>query len=327
MSWLDAVGLYPFWIGVIIVAELLFPFLVLDAVLIATRFRSSWHGTAARTVPLLRLVIGCAVFLYVPVRVFFDTATVRDTEVRVAIANLPAELRGLRLTLVADLQVDRYTGSSKITQMQSIVKARAPDLLLSGGDVVTNGVSFLAEAGQAMCAMAGTLGSVAVMGDHDFWSAPSTIRNLHERCGWLFLENEHHLFTRGGRRILVSGLTHIYSRKLSTAELDAFLSHAPEADVRILLAHQPAEEVVRRASAHRYDLVVAGHTHGGQIVLHPLGIPLTPSMFETDYYQGEYRLGATQVIVSRGLGLTLAPIRYHAPAEVVTVELRVKSEE
>jgi len=48
---------------------------------------------------------------------------------------------------------------------------------------------------------------------------------------------------------------------------------------------------------------------------------ITPSMTETSYYQGVYNIGATTVVVTRGVGLTLAPVRYHAPAEVTTLTL------
>jgi hypothetical protein len=91
--------------------------------------------------------------------------------------------------------------------------------------------------------------------------------------------------------------------------------------LRILLSHQPAEHVVEQAASHGYDLILAGHTHGGQIVLHPLGIPFTPSMRETKFYSGVYRLGESTVVVTNGVGLTLAPIRYHAPAEITSIVL------
>ena len=104
------------------------------------------------------------------------------------------------------------------------------------------------------------------------------------------------------------------------------LDRAPDADLRILLVHQPAEWLLNQASERSYDLLVAGHTHGGQIVIHPLGIPVTASMRETGYYSGEYTLGSMAIVVTNGVGLTLAPVRYHAPAEVTTIVLGTKSQ-
>jgi predicted MPP superfamily phosphohydrolase len=217
--------------------------------------------------------------------------------------------------------VDRYTGAGKLAQLHRIVESRKPELLFSPGDMVTGGTDYVNEAMSAMCVLRGSVGSIAVMGDHDYWSAPDAIEKSFRECQWDFLDNEHRVFEYHGVRILVTGLTHIYGQRLNEPSLDSILSRAPQAGLRVLLVHQPAEWLLQSAAQHGYHLVVAGHTHGGQIVLHPLGIPFTPSMRETPYYSGEYRLGSTGIVVTNGIGLTLAPLRYFAPAEVTTVVL------
>jgi hypothetical protein len=80
--------------------------------------------------------------------------------------------------------------------------------------------------------------------------------------------------------------------------------------------------VIQSAVAHGVDLLLAGHTHGGQIEFHPLGIPLTASMRETRYYTGVHREDSTTVVVTNGVGISIAPLRYHAPAEVTTIVVR-----
>jgi predicted MPP superfamily phosphohydrolase len=200
-----------------------------------------------------------------------------------------------------------------------ILTARAPELLVSAGDVVTSGREYLDDAARALCGWKGSVASAGVLGDHDLWSAPERVREMQVQCGWLFLENEHRLLRLRGRAVCLTGLTHVYGRQLRGDALSRFLASAPRADLHILLTHQPAERVVDAAASARYDIVLAGHTHGGQIVLHPLGIPLTPSMRETRYVSGTYAVGSMTVVVTNGIGLTLAPIRYHAPAEVTSI--------
>jgi predicted MPP superfamily phosphohydrolase len=319
---IDYVFLYPQWISLVIVVELFAPFLLLDAVSFASRFFAAHPDTWRKACAAGRLGLAAAAILYVPVRVLLDTASVQDTTVAIRLKDLPKELRDFRITVVSDIQVDRYTGLSKIGQVHDIVRNQNPELLLSAGDVVTGGTDYLARAEETMCRMRGSLASLAVMGDHDQWSAPETIRDFHEKCGWVFLENDHTVLAWNGKRVLITGLTHIYSRRLKEETLMRILNDAPEADLRVLLVHQPAEWLIRRAAEHGYDIVVAGHTHGGQIVLHPLGVPLTPSMRETEFYSGVYQLGSTLAVVTNGVGLTLAPIRYHAPAEVTTMVLQ-----
>lgn len=321
-AWLDPLFLYPVWIALIISAELLALFLLLEVVGLIWRLVSGRREYMRKVLAYVRIAAAAFAVVYVPSRALFDTLSVEDAETRVAIQSLPRELDGLRITLVGDIQVDRFTGDGKVGQVHSIVSSRKPEFLLSSGDLVTRGRDYLEGARAAICGMSGSVASVAVMGDHDHWSAPDDLRAMQQECGWTFLENEHRLFIHQGKTVLVSGLTHIYSNRLPESVLRQFLGSAPEAEVKMLLAHQPAEEVVRLAADAGYDLVLAGHTHGGQIVFHVLGLPLTPSMRETDYYRGHHRVGDTHVVVTRGVGLTLAPIRYHARAEVTTVVLQ-----
>ena len=318
---LDYLFHYPVWIGMIVIAELLLPFILFDLIAATARFFPSKREKVRKILAIFRCGLLALAVCYVPIRATVDTTHVRDSLHTVTIGELPAELRGLRITLVGDVQVDRYTGQGKVGQVHEIVRKQAPDLLFSGGDVVTSGKDFLAPALRAMCGMRGSIASVAVMGDHDQWSAPEEIRAAQIECGWIFLDNQHKILTVRGRSVLVSGLTHVYSDRMDDGELEAFFEGAPKADLRILLSHQPAQRMVERAARHGYDLILAGHTHGGQIVLHPLGIPLTPSMRETSFYTGLFTEGRSTVVVTNGVGLSLAPLRYHAPAEVTTLVL------
>lgn len=321
VSWADFVFHYPVWIGLIVVVELIGPFVILDLAALAAKLAPSKLEKTRRSLAYVRLLLVACGLLYVPIRVVMDTTRVNDDRVQIALTDLPGEFEGLTLSLIGDLQVDRYTGDSKIDRVHAIVENADPQFLLNSGDNVTSGTAFLKRAGQAMCAMKGSVASVAVFGDHDFWSSPDSVRSLLSECGWAFLVNAHRVFTYRGRTILVSGLTNVYASRLNEADLDRFLDNAPRADLRILLTHQPAERVVSRAAARGYDLVLAGHTHGGQVVLHPFGVPFCPSMRETPFYTGVHRVGKTAVVITNGVGLTLAPVRYHAPAEVTTVRL------
>jgi len=320
-GWLNVLSFYPFWTSLVIVAEILGAFLFFDIVGLLGRFSPSRLPRIKRILAYARLGVAALALLYVPVRTAMDTAHVRETSEQLAIKGLPIELENFRIALVGDVQVDHHTGEGKIGQMHELVRNFDPAILLSSGDVVTSGKEFLDEAARAMCGMRGSVASVAVMGDHDFWSAPEMVREMQVACGWEFLDNKHTIIHYRGKTILISGLTHIYSERLKELELERFLSEAPAADLRILLAHQPAERVIHRAAEAGYHLFLAGHTHGGQIVLHPFGYTVTPSMRETRYYSGLYLVGSMHVVVTNGVGLTLAPIRYHAPAEITNIVL------
>jgi predicted MPP superfamily phosphohydrolase len=133
------------------------------------------------------------------------------------------------------------------------------------------------------------------------------------------LTDEHYLFHYKNSTILVTGITQIYSKRISQQKLDSLLATAPEADLKILLVHQPTGYIIKTAEKYGYDLFLAGHTHGGQVVFKPLGISVTPTRFENFYYTGLHKIGNMDLIITNGIGLTMWPLRYHAPAEIVEI--------
>ena len=314
-------AVYPFWIALISAIELVGPCILIDVTSAALRFRPAWGERWLRRLAIVRLVVGAGVIVFVALKAFVDTSIVRNDVDRITCPDLPRGLEGVRISLVADLQVDRYTGSGKIGQMQRAIEAQRPELVMFAGDIATGGSDYIGEAVAAMCGGKGSIGSIAVMGDHDYWSDPGSIVAGLRTCGWDFLLNEHHIVEYQGRRILVTGLTHVYSQRLTPPRLDSILASAPPADFKIILVHQPAQWLVETAARYGYNLLLAGHTHGGQVVLHPFGVTFTPSMRETRFYSGVYTLGGMAIVVTNGVGLTLAPLRYCAPAEVTTVVL------
>ncbi len=236
----DYLLVYPFWVALIVAVELAPLFLVLDLASIAGRLRPSHRERWQRKLAIVRLALATAGVIFISAHAFIDTSHVRDTVIRTRIHNLPRQLEGLRMTVVGDVQVDRYTGGGKVDQLRRIVESRNPELLFSPGDVVTGGTDYVDAAMSAMCVLKGSVASFAVMGDHDYWSAPDAIEKRFRECRWNFLENEHRVLEYHGSQILVTGLTHIYSQRLNEPALDSILSRAPQADLRILLVHQPA---------------------------------------------------------------------------------------
>ena len=227
------------------------------------------------------------------------------------------------MILFSDLQVDRFTQASKLEQVSRIIKNTRSDFLLFAGDLVTSGKKYTEQATEFVNRFA-VQHRIAVLGDHDFWSDPGRIPQNLRAGGWSFLEDAHQIFTFHGKKILITGVTHIYSKKINRQKLQVLLQNAPEADLKILLVHQPAEFIAETAAANGYQLMLAGHTHGGGIVSHIFGLPVTPSQKETQFYQGFFEFDGLKIMVTNGIGNTLSPLRYHAEAEVRILTIATK---
>ena len=174
---------------------------------------------------------------------------------------------------------------------------------------------------EVMCNTDARIERIACVGDHDVWSNASQIAQGMVNCGWKFLDNKHHIIKYKGCDILVTGITYVYSRRINPGQLQELLVNAPEADLKILLVHQPSQMVMEAAKKYNYHVMLAGHTHGGQIVFKPFGITLTPTMFENSFYSGSYQLGTLTLFVTNGIGLTMMPLRFRAPAEIQQITI------
>ncbi len=323
ISVIDILIVFPFWVGFLTVFELFFYFVAIDLIgLFVKKIPRNIEISFSKPAAYLRAFLFLFLFIYVAASVYFDTYTVRIDSYVSNIQNLPRELKDLKLTLVGDLQIDRYTQETKINDFHLQLKRSDPDILFFAGDLVTRGTHFIPQGLDVMCQTKAGIERIACVGDHDVWSNAAQIAHGLEACGWRFLDNSHRVISYKNRMILVTGITYVYSRRISRQQLDNLLAAAPRADVKILLVHQPSQMVIAAAKRNNYDLMLAGHTHGGQIVFKPFGMTITPTMFENSFYSGKYQLGSLHLFVTNGIGLTMMPLRFRAPAEIQQITLR-----
>lgn len=322
LQWQDYLFLYPFWITLIVVVEIVPYYLLVDIVRLIFRLsKSSYYPQLAKWGSILQFGITIFFMFYVSIISYLNTNRIEVKQYRVPIKNLPAALENINMTLLADVQVDRYTQGAILNSLQEKVRSADADLLLFAGDLVTGGERFINQGVELLCGLNAHVSRIGCLGDHDYWANAERISTGLENCGWNFLNNQHHVVNYNGYKILVTGIVYIYSKRISSQQLNDLLNHAPPTDIKILLVHQPAQKVIEAAKEHGYDLVVAGHTHGGQMVFKPFGFSVTPTMFENPHFSGYSEAYGIPLLITNGIGLTLAPLRYHAPAEVSEISL------
>ena len=137
------------------------------------------------------------------------------------------------------------------------------------------------------------------------------------------------LFAREGGRVKTANarhpnnkvITNTYVSRVSETILDS-LASGNDSDLKIFLAHQPRNYLIDAARKNHFDLYLAGHTHGGQITLLFPFIQLTPTLIETNYIKGDFLFDGMMLIVTRGWGMSLAPVRYNSTPEIVLINLK-----
>jgi len=319
----DILILIPYWIGLIIILEAFPYFLASDLFLLLSKwFSISIRANLVKWIALLKIILFTFFIVFVSIRVYLDTTRIKLSEYDIPVKDLSPEFENLNLVLTGDVQVDKYSPEQKIENYKQDIAKLNPDLLFFAGDLVTSGTFYIDQGIDVLCSTEANLGRVACVGDHDIWSDAGQISEGIKNCGWDFLDDQHKVIPFKDKNILVTGVSYVYSKRISPPQLKELMASAPEADLKILLVHQPSKMVISVAAETGYDVLLAGHTHGGQIIFRPFGFTVTPTQMENDIFTGTFKEDDMNVIITNGIGVSLVPLRYRARGEIVQIKLK-----
>lgn len=203
-----------------------------------------------------------------------------------------------RLMYVSDIHLRRSRCEKLCRQVIESARVCRPDVLLLGGDLVDSPAE-LDKLGELVGALERIAPVLAVGGNHDRYVGMNRVGDSVARAGGQWIQASTALVSHGHRVVAVSG---------PDAEAGS------QGDVQVLCAHNP--RIWKTARRHAFDLVLAGHLHGCQMVAFEFRDRLFPGAFFYPYCYLSHQHGATRLVVSRGVS-DLVPIRWRCPREVV----------
>ena len=272
--------------------------------------------------------ITAAFFIYVPIRIVYDFKVFEVRHVDYIKAGLPDSLNNFKIAFIADLQADVYNNRQRVGKYIDKVNETHPDLVLVGGDVITETPDFINVAAEYLGDIKSRYGVYSCIGDHDNWAYGNDNARSVKAVSTALMEkkvdmidNQNKIFNVGNAKIGVTFVTNTYFGRIGVGLLDK-LAGQNHSSLRILVTHQPSQYLVDRAAEENYDLLLAGHTHGGQITfLFPFH-NLTLTEIETKYIKGDFHFGNMLMIVTRGLGMSTVPFRLNSTPEITVITLK-----
>jgi predicted MPP superfamily phosphohydrolase len=243
-----------------------------------------------------------------------NATRVRLRENEIALERLPPAFDGFSLLHISDLHADMNLEA--MDALVSLVGGLSYDICVMTGDYRGRTRGPFAAALEGVGRLRAALGErvYAVLGNHD------SIRMVPplEALGIRVLLNECEVLSRGSERIHLAGIDDAHYFQADNIEKAA--AHIPEDEFAILLSHTP--EICPQAAHAGFDLLLAGHTHGGQICL-PGGIPVTlEAVLPRRLGRGGWRYQRMAGYTSVGVGATIVPVRFNCPPEVTLHRLR-----
>lgn len=262
---------------------------------------------------LLAIAGGTLVYGYV-----FGHRWLVVTRLTVELPGLPAGAPGLRVVHVSDFHLGPQADRAGLRAAIDRVLAIEPDLVCITGDVVDSPATDLDAWMPELTRLTARHGVYCILGNHDRFTDPDRVAAALARwTSWRVLRDDVAEVVVGDARLWLLGLE---DRNAAVApRLEALRARVPAGGATILLAHHP--DVFPHALAAGLPLMLAGHTHGGQIA--PPGLPRVniARLLVSRWDSGTFVRQGSVLHVNRGLGTSGQPVRVGVPAEITTLSL------
>lgn len=239
---------------------------------------------------------------------------------------LGVDLDGYRIVQISDLHNAKFGKNNK--RLIDKVRECDPDIIVLTGDLVDSNHTNVDRAIQFVNEIVKICPVYYVTGNHEYWLEKSDYDELMDglaSVGVVILDDQVVEISREDAKFRLVGLD---DKSLADGTLGTLLNNAQNVahedsekkEFTVVLAHEP--QYLARYTGAGVDLVLSGHAHGGQFRLPFVGGIVAPDQgFLPEYTAGEYYMNGTEMIVSRGLGNSVIPVRLFNFPEIVCVEL------
>jgi predicted MPP superfamily phosphohydrolase len=244
----------------------------------------------------------------------------RVREVDTLVPGLAPGLDGLRILQLSDIHMGPFLSESDLARVIDMGMELKPHLAVITGDLISSRGDPLDACIRQLARVKADAGVFGCMGNHEHYArAEDYVEQASARAGIRFLRSRSQQLQFGGATLNLAGVDH-----QSTTHGKPFLVGAERMVVpgafNLLLSHNPA---VFPVAAHQgYNLMLSGHTHGGQINVEIYDQSITPARFFTHYIYGLYHAQGAAAYVTRGIGTIAIPVRIGAPPEITVIHLR-----
>ena len=244
---------------------------------------------------------------------FFEA---RNIDVRTIVIKTEKLIPGekVRIMQISDVHFSPMIGKEMAQKIKQIADERKPDLMVSTGDLLDPGIKERDEIVSLLQQIKLSLGKIAIMGNHEFYSTEVYSETFIADAGFTLLRNQS---VKIGNNLIVSGVDDPAIRRVKDASvppIHAYLTPKTKDRYTVLLKHQPR---IEENSERYFDLQLSGHTHGGQIFPFNYFVRLV-----FPYMYGRYDLSDDAVLyVNRGAGTWGPPFRFLAQPEVAIIDL------
>ncbi|MFC1849167.1 metallophosphoesterase [candidate division CSSED10-310 bacterium] len=231
--------------------------------------------------------------------------------------DVPPAFQLTKVVFISDIHHADYFSLKRVRQVVETVNKLKPDLIILGGDYVYYEACYTQPCFSELKKLTAPLGIYGVLGNHDYWADPENSKQSLQEAGFFLLDNNATWVSNGKDRIKIGGVADLWE---SNQDLQPTLRDVRDTDFVLLVSHNP--DYVEQIKTPLIDLVLCGHTHGGQVAFFGLWAPILPSRYGQKYRTGRVVTENTTVIISNGIGTILPPVRFFVRPQINVIYLK-----
>ena len=234
-------------------------------------------------------------------------------KIEIELERLPKKLENFRIVHLSDIHHSPFTSLEHVERTVEIANDLKADMFILTGDYVSHEVDYIKPVAEVLGELKSEFGTFACLGNHDHWTDAEMVTNEFRAANINVLINQGFRFEARGASVWLCGVDDYMVGK---TDLRSALHGSFPDEMKLLLAHNPV--IVRQAARFGVDLVLSGHTHGGQVKIRDEEKRILP---RRKLKNGLHRRKNTQIYITRGIGTVVLPVRFGCPPEISLIEL------
>lgn len=264
-------------------------------------------------------------FVFLAYAYYVEPNTLQTEKINMEFSCASGLKGGIKFAHISDLHFTKDTPDKRLREVSSAVKAQKPTAIFITGDLIAdkNGIPKTLAFAEMF---SGDIPIYAVFGNWDYWSLDFDVKDFTEklsRIGVNVLINKNDKIIAGGKTFYIFGVKDPYTSGDNEFDLQKAMSDVDfeEGSCKILLAHSP--NIIKYAKGKKMDIILVGHTHGGQVYIPFITNKLIPARREAGkgYVKGLYIVDDDRMYVNRGIGTSLLPLRFLVPPELTIINI------
>lgn len=265
----------------------------------------------------LLLPVNAALFVITVIYSFIEPFWIEQKHYIITDPDIPVSFDNTRIVFLTDIHHGRFFSRSRVRNVVKLANKLDPHLALLGGDYVEGSPYYIKGCFEELGKLSALYGVYAVLGNHDHWQGAKETREAMAAQGIHSIDNNAFWIQKNNQRIRIGGVGD-HCEDVQKPEITTDKTQSD--DFVLLVSHSP--DYAMDLKSDKVDLILSGHTHGGQVTLFGLYAPKVPSRYGQKFRTGKEIVNSIPVLISNGIGTVQLPIRFFARPQILIIQLK-----